>query len=1075
MDVVGCKHVVGHVALVNIYMSPLTALRFVAGDSILADTLKGDIYVGENLTAGNGIPVTEDGPDPGLVGMVTLTTGDGMLTVGKINETNTVSGNITAYGNVIIDTQKGDATVKTSVTSRAGSVSISSDNGNINVGEFQVANAISAKKDIDLHVADGTIKINGSTRTDEGDITVYARDEDKPDNIVITQNGKLDSARDLTLHSYNGGITVTKDTTAQRDLTVIVENEGNVKFAENVTVSGNIFAYAGKGDMTVGKDLTADKSIFVETGSGHVNVGAKVTAKTDSVVVKTGDGNVTVGEDITAGTMVELSSNAGDITVGDADGGNVKAKGNIDITTKAGDIEVIKTVISDDGNVKVTSDYGNVGIGSNGADVRTVYAKGDIDVHVTEGVIKVQGKTETATGNITMYAHNEKDAQNIVINQDGKLISGQDLTLHAYNGDIQVTDNTTAQRDLTVIIDNKGSVDFKKDVDVTGKVSATTKEGDIRIGETIDTGKEIVMTTGSGNIAVGEDVTSGRSVTLTSGTGYIDIGAKVTAKTDSVVVKTGSGDITVGEDVTAGTMVDLTTGTGHITVGNGSAGNVKGGGDVTVATGAGDVTINKTVASTDGSIDITSGKGKIHIGNNGNGPTDLTVHAKQNIALTAQDGVIEVFGKTKTDVGDITVLARDKDNTKNLLIDFNGELDAASTSDDPKATGNLKLQTYNGDIEISDRTKAKGDIYAKVENKGDISFGRDVDTQGSLTFEVDDGNVKVGKDLTAAKDITITSGKGDVVVGDTKTGDGGNVLSKTGDVSIQTGQGDVKIVKTVTAQEGSIDIATQEGNIHIGDNGPDVKTVTAKENVSLVTENGTIEVFGKTSTQNGDITLKAANPTYTAGPDGQNIIIDHNGQIASGQDATLIAKNGDLHVTDRVTAQRDVNAITRSKGDVFLDNDLKVNGSVTMQTDTGNINADRNVTAVNRIVAATGNGDITVGTANARYVALTSGGEDGNVQANAVHAQASGNANGTGAEDVKLGGSHVTVGTIVNDAYEGYQHRRTGCRRRVHRRYPVRVRRGGAGPVDRKGLAVYEGRYEPACQQSRGQRETPCG
>ena len=467
--------------------------------------------------------------------------------------------------------------------------------------------------------------------------------------------------------------------------------------------------------------------------------------------------------------------------------------------------------------------------------------------------------------------------------------------------------------------------------------------------------------------------------------------------------------MTVGEDITAGTTVDLTTGTGHITVGSGSAGNVKGSGDVTVTTGAGDVTINKTVSSTGGSIDISSGKGKIHIGDNGNGPRDLTVHAKQNIALTTQDGVIEVFGKTKTDVGDITVLARDKNNTKNLLIDFNGELDAASTSDDPKATGNMKLQTYNGDIDISDRTKTKGDIYAKVENKGDIFFGRDVDTQGSLTFEVDDGNVKVGKDLTAAKDITITSGKGDVVVGDTKTGDGGNVLSKTGEVSIQTGQGDVKIVKTVTAQDGSIDIATQEGNIHIGDNGPDVKTVTAKENVSLVTENGTIEVFGKTSTQNGDITLKAANPTYTAGPDGQNIIIDHNGQIASGQDATLIAKNGDLHVTDRVTAQRDVNAITRSKGDVFLDNDLKVNGSVTMQTDTGNINADRNVAAVNRIVAATGNGDITVGTANARYVALTSGGEDGHVQANAVHAQASGNANGTGAEDVKLGGSQIST------------------------------------------------------------------
>ena len=139
--------------------------------------------------------------------------------------------------------------------------------------------------------------------------------------------------------------------------------------------------------------------------------------------------------------------------------------------------------------------------------MRTVYAKGDIDVHVTEGVIQVQGKTETAKGNITMDAHNEKDVQNIVINQDGKLVSGQDLTLHAYNGNIQVTENTTAQRDLTVMIDNKGSVDFNKNVDVIGEVSATTKEGDIRIGETIDAGKEIIMTTGSGNIAVGKDVT----------------------------------------------------------------------------------------------------------------------------------------------------------------------------------------------------------------------------------------------------------------------------------------------------------------------------------------------------------------------------------------------------------------------------------------------------------------------------------------------------------------------------------------------------------------------------------------
>ncbi len=39
MDVVGSKHVVGHVALVQIDMSPLTALRLVAGHGI------GELYL----------------------------------------------------------------------------------------------------------------------------------------------------------------------------------------------------------------------------------------------------------------------------------------------------------------------------------------------------------------------------------------------------------------------------------------------------------------------------------------------------------------------------------------------------------------------------------------------------------------------------------------------------------------------------------------------------------------------------------------------------------------------------------------------------------------------------------------------------------------------------------------------------------------------------------------------------------------------------------------------------------------------------------------------------------------------
>ena len=260
------------------------------------------------------------------------------------------------------------------------------------------------------------------------------------------------------------------------------------------------------------------------------------------------------------------------------------------------------------------------------------------------------------------------------------------------------------------------------------------------------------------------------------------------------------------------------------------------------------------------------------------------------------------------------------------------------------------------------------------------------------------------------------TGSGNITIGSGTTGneDTGNVTG-AGNVTLNTGSGDVTINNTVTSTEGSINISSREGNIRIGDNGPTDETVTAKENVSLVTENGKIEVYGKTSTENGDITLKAANPQYIAGTNGQNIIIDHNGQIDSGQDATLIAKNGDLHVTDKVWAKRNLKAITQNKGDVFMDDDLTVKDSVYMMTDTGDIFADRNVKAPNGgIVAATGDGDITVGTADAKYVSLTGGGENGHVHANAIYAEASGNSNGTGLEDVKLGGSYVNIDTVVN-------------------------------------------------------------
>ena len=820
----------------DILVSPNVALQ--AGGSVFAASSDGAVSVLGTVVASRDIDVK---------------TGSGKLRI---------FGDVRAGNDILAATESGYIEMDNGVaaqhdivaTSRTGNIGLMGDiyagndvnaqtggTGKIlfNLNFLTGRHEVRAGRDVNLTVEDSAIMIAGKITTDTGDVRATAK---------------------------TGGMIFSGSIQAGNDIIASVTEDGVIQYTGTVNAARDIIATTASGNINYEKHVEAGRSVMALTDKGDVTYNASVVAE-DSVLADVLEGDVTVNNDIVARQgYVTLTLADGSATVGKADGtGNIKAGNDVSITTSKGDATVKTSITSDNGSVSVSSEKGSIKVGEVPT-ANAILAQKDVNLYVADGVITINGSTHTAEGDILVKAWDEKNDQNIVITHNGKLDSGHDLTLHTYNGGINVTDNTVAQRNLNVIVDNKGSIEFGKDVTVQGDVNLKTANGDITMGKRTDTGATEIH----------------------------------------------------------------------------------------------------TVTSIGGSIDIETGKGNISIGQNA--ASDPTIVADQNVKLTTQDGIITVDGKTMTKKGDITVIARDEDDPseQNLVITMRGELDAGTEKkENPDATGNLTLQVYNGDIKITDHTNATGDINVRVEHKGNITFGVDVNTDGDLNFEVDDG--------------------------------------------------DVTINHTVTSTEGSIKISSREGNIRIGDNGPTDETVTAKENVSLVTENGKIEVYGKTSTENGDITLKAANPQYIAGTNGQNIIIDHNGQIDSGQDATLIAKNGDLHVTDKVWAKRNLKAITQNKGDVFMDDDLTVKDSVYMMTDTGDIFADRNVKAPNGgIVAATGDGDITVGTADAKYVSLTGGGENGHVHANAIYAEASGNSNGTGLEDVKLGGSYVNIETVVN-------------------------------------------------------------
>ena len=898
--------------------------------------------------------------------------------------------NVTVVKDMVMQADKGDITVGKDITAEKGTVTINAKSGSVAVGTIDGSGNKSGKIEAGGNV---TIKAAQPAAGDRNLVDVVTSVESKGADVSIkTVNGNIHigsndantetvtAKNDVNLEAVEGKIIIDgKTSTLEGDITLKATNNEYEDGADNQNIiinqsgvvdsGGDANLITANGDLQVTDNVKAEGSVNAQThGKGNISLGQNVNVKND-MALETQDGNITVGKNITANQgSVTLTTGTGSITVGVDDGsgqksGIIESSGDVNINAGIGNVDIETSVESKAADVNVNVADGNIHIGNNGPKVNTVTAKEDVTLETNKGKITVDGMTSTEEGDITLKAASENytegtAGQNIIINNDGinhngVVKSGNDATLITKNSDLVVTDDVTAN----------------------GALNTETQ--------------------GKGNISLAKDVTVDKDITLQTDEGNIDVGKKVTSDNGSVVLTTGTGKITIGEDVKAGHNVSVTTGTGNVTVGSDVTGNgsVTADKDVVVNVGEGDVDIVKSVASTEGSVDISTQDGNIHIGNNGR--DEKTVTAKKDVTLETEKGKITVDGMTSTDKGDITLKAASENYTEgaagqNIIINNDG----ITHNGVVKSGNDVTLITKNSDLLVTDDVKANGALNTETQGKGNISLAKDVTAIKDMNLQTDEGNIVVDKSLKAGGDIVVST--------------------VSGNIEIATNEGYVE------SKDSSVNISTQKGNITIGSNGPDVKTVTAKENISLITEEGKIYVQGKSSTESGDITLKASNKEYVAGIDGQNIIIEHDGLIDSAQDVTLITKNGDLHVTDDVKAGRNLNAITQTKGDVLLDHDINVKGSANLKTDTGDIEGlngvKMNVKAGNRIVAATGDGDITIGTADAKYVALTSGGEDGHVNADTVLAQASGNSNGTGLEDVKLGGSYVNVNTVVNNS-----------------------------------------------------------
>ena len=502
---------------------------------------------------------------------------------------------------------------------------------------------------------------------------------------------------------------------------------------------------------------------------------------------------------------------------------------------------------------------------------------------------------------------------NVTIGADVK--AGQEATLETGTGDIMIGRN------------GKGSVTANSDV----KVAANN--GDISIEGSVESQKgNVAMLAKGGSMIVGAEVKAGRNVSAEAD-GNVIVDAGVSAG-ESVTVNTDKGDILIGADVKAGGAVTMMTNIGDILVGSDGEGS------------EGNISIGKAVASSQGSVTVQTEAGEVYIGND---PEAYMVTARQDVTLRNGNGLILIDGGASTEKGDILVKAGNLAYTEGMDDNIAFGQDGRLTSGH-----DAYLIAQNGDLLVTRNVTAENTFYAQTKGQGNITFGEDLTVKNNLSLSTETGNITIGNDVTSQQgNLSMQVGTGNIQIG---VNGYGSVTAKK-DIDIAISKGNLDIATALRSNDGSLTAKIGSGNIHIGDNGPDVETVTAWNNAALETGNGKIEVFGKTSTINGDIALKAAGSEYAPGV--SNIIIAQNGLLDSGRDLYMTGNNGDLHVTYASRAKRNLYAQVTGKGSLSYDT-VNVDGSLAARTETGSIVIAGEATG-NYVELGTGDGDISVG------------------------------------------------------------------------------------------------------------------
>ncbi|MDP8216252.1 MAG: filamentous hemagglutinin N-terminal domain-containing protein, partial [Candidatus Kaelpia imicola] len=927
--------------------------------------------------------------------------------------TTTLSGNITATGDVDLSAASGGITISAPRT-------ITSSGGNINLGSTVARTA--ATDDLTLTSTLGSVTVTaiGAAANRLDTVTIASATGTTLNGSIYTDG--YDGATSGDVSITGGSIVVGSSLTIDTDLATSADND----IAGSITL-GNIDG--GSAGLTLTLDASSADALTVDViNGGAVTIGTVGSSQSISLTpstqaqgvgtsgVLTLNGNITsptldvsgIYGQVTLGDDVSILTTATAVNFGNASGidGTSAGQQGISIATGIGPVTLPRIGSTVDPEyITVANITGAITLGANiDATQDITLGTGDItltaDVNITSlyGDVVLTGDID-GNGNAPTISGVSISAQNIDTTGDSDEAGGN-VSLTSTGGDINYvgTITTTGGTD----VDNSGgnaagTVTIASGADFVGGAIITT-------GGAAGGGDTVGGAAGAISI-IADTATLSGNLTATggneAGAGAGGAGANITLETDLVLAESATLTFnTQGRDA-AGAGATGADGDFSIT------GTIDGTGDVdetlTVSTRSGAITLGGAVGSsvalatldlnTTGTASLGGSITATNINLDGlTGGITLTDDATYRSTNTA----INLSGGTITGDYDLVIIAgtgNDADVTL-AAVDVN--------SLDISAVGN-GTTTLNGAI--------------TTDEGADLSSATDVNIAADITFtNTESGTVDLsGGAVDGAFDISIVANATDVALGAMGQGtplgtaagaDTALTVSSTGTTTLSgnittidtTGVSFTSATNVVLGSDVVIDTGANAGNVSFSNaaanslsGGFDLSIDAGTGNVtfdnitqltSLTVDNGASGVGASAVTFNGAVDMPGTVTVY-AGAGGSNITLGSADSIAAG---TILLNT----------------VLANADGDIVIDGNISTTGNNTITLTSDN---DINIGQANAASITGVNGEVDLTTEN--VILLGSAGNVGTIVTT-----------GTGVIDINNGGA-LTMGTSEDTKISG--------------------------------------------------------